>query len=129
MLFPQSEGFLAAARPQDAVSIQLEAQSDHAADGCFIFDHEDCLPAPWSVRHEGIAWGRHRFCQGRKIDPKKAAPTQLAGYLDPTLVLLRNSIDDRQPQARRLAHFLRGEERVEGVFQGVGIHAATRVGH
>ena len=59
--------------------------------------------------------GRSR--NGRQEHLERGALAYLAGYFDPTLVLLDDAINRCQSQPRAFANLLRGEERLENAGQ------------
>ena len=67
--------------------------------------------------------------QCRQADRKRAALSFFALNFNRAVVLLDDAEGDAQPQARSLAHRLRGEERLENPLQQFLLDAAARIGH
>ncbi len=64
---------------------------------------------------------------GRQVHGEPGAPAGLGFHVDPAPVLLHDAVGDGEPQPRALV--LGGEKRVEGVGQGLGVHAGPGVLH
>src|ERR1019366_6687679 len=64
-----------------------------------------------------------------EVDPELRADVRRGIDLDPSLVLLHDPVDGGEAEARALAQFLRGEERIEDPGQDLRGHAGAGVGH
>src|SRR5579859_1875382 len=65
----------------------------------------------------------------REEDLKRGPVPQGAVYPDVSVALFNDAVDSRESEPRSLAAFLRGEEWLKDMCEGLGIHASSRVGH
>ena len=64
---------------------------------------------------------------GREIHPECSAFSRLAVYRDRTLVVLDDSVDNRETRSGALPGPFRGEERLKNTLDNFPAHTATRV--
>src|SRR5581483_3305607 len=93
-----------------------------------VFYQEDRLTTAGGRRRVGgRVTGRRAGTRRRQVHPEGRPLPRLAGHFDVAAALLDDAVDGGQPQPGPRPRRLGGEEGLEDVRQGVGVHAAARV--
>ena len=126
-LAPHVQCLDAVVRLQHAIAKAPQAAAHHRAHRRLIL-HQQHRCGCSHRRSHGVRLGRRGHAvQRREEDAKRASLAWLAHHLDPAPMLCDESMHGSKPESSALAHVLRGEERLEEMFQGLRCHAGAGV--
>src|SRR4051794_29803150 len=127
VFLPDLEGFHAGGGFEDAVVIIEENDAGELTKDRLVLDEENGF---FAAAHFGGRAGIGRlglFGGSGQENFENAAPVDLAGDLDPALVLFHDAINGGQPQTGALADFLGGKEGFKHALERIRPHSAAGI--
>src|SRR5262249_21967127 len=128
-ILADSQRFILIRNSANAISRNLEKLRDQVPQALLVL-HDKYGLGTLLRRARGSCFDFVRLSdQTRQVDIKERPDADFAVNPDIASALLYDSVDGCQPETRAMARFLRGEERLEDMRPGLGIHAVACVTH
>src|SRR6266540_4170014 len=126
---PNAQGLRGGARAQNAITTAFERPGCDRAHGRFILDQQQGFAAPTSGDRLARRTGPNRSAECRQENAKRASVSEVGIDFDPAVMVLHDSEDRREPEARPFANLLGREKWLEDTWQNFRRDSAAGVIH